>query len=65
MLKLPCNFDHNGECLICDCFPEHCAWKRFLNEDYRWENKDQLLLIFKNWIRQQNLSNILDEKKNI
>ena len=24
----PCDFDHNGECLICDCWPSNCAYQR-------------------------------------
>ncbi len=24
MNDLPCKFDHNGECLICDCWPSDC-----------------------------------------
>jgi len=31
--KLPCNPDHNGECLVCDCWLSDCP---FLNK----ENKD-------------------------
>ena len=22
----PCNFDHNGECLFCDCWPSNCPF---------------------------------------
>jgi hypothetical protein len=25
----PCNFDHNGECLICDCWPIDCIFKKY------------------------------------
>lgn len=42
----PCEFDHNGECLICDCFPSDCAWKRFLRKDYTYENHEQLFKMF-------------------
>lgn len=47
-IKLPCNFDHNGECLICDCWPSECAYKRMLNKDYRYETKEELEDMFKN-----------------
>ena len=33
IFQLPCNPDHNGECLICDCWLSDC---QFLNK----ENKD-------------------------
>ena len=25
--QLPCNFDHNGECLVCDCWTNDCQLK--------------------------------------
>lgn len=40
--KIPCDFDHNGECLICDCWMDSCAYQRYLNEDYTYETKQQL-----------------------
>lgn len=46
-VKFPCKFDHNGECLICDCWPENCAYDRFINEDYKWETKEELEEMFK------------------
>ena len=47
--EIPCHFDHNGECLICDCWPEKCAYDRFLNEDYKWETKEELEEMFKDY----------------
>jgi hypothetical protein len=44
---IPCNFDHNGECLVCDCSPSDCAYKRLLEKDYKWETKEQLEEMFK------------------
>lgn len=38
----PCNFDHNGECLICDCGVSDCAWVRYNTQDYKWESKEEL-----------------------
>ena len=46
-LNKPCHFDHNGECLICDCWPENCAYLRMLNGDYRYESKEELEEMFK------------------
>jgi hypothetical protein len=44
---LPCNFDHNGECLICDCWVSDCAYLRYLNGDYKWETREELEEMFK------------------
>jgi hypothetical protein len=48
--NMPCHFDHNGECLICDCWPPSCAYLRMLNKDYRWESKEELEKMFKDHI---------------
>ena len=42
----PCNFDHNGECLVCDCWPDACAYVRYLNKDYKYETKEELEAMF-------------------
>jgi hypothetical protein len=49
----PCNFDHNGECLVCDCWPSDCAYQRLLKQDYSWETKEQLEAMFKKYIQNQ------------
>lgn len=49
MSNIPCDFDHNGECLICDCWMTECAWIRMHNEDYRWESKEELEEMFKDF----------------
>ena len=41
MLK-PCNLDHNGDCLICNCSIDKCAWDRYVNNDFRYESKEEL-----------------------
>lgn len=41
-----CDFDHNGECLICNCSFELCAYDRMINKDYRYENKEELEKMF-------------------
>ena len=28
VFQLPCKFDHNGECLICDCWPSDCPFRK-------------------------------------
>lgn len=43
----PCKFDHNGECLICDCWISECAYDRMLNKDYKYESKEELEEMFK------------------
>ena len=50
IIKKPCDFDHNGECLICDCWPSDCAYKRYLNGDYKWESKEELENMFKDFV---------------
>jgi len=47
-MKEPCTFDHNGECLICDCWASDCAFQRFLNQDYSYETKEELEEMFEN-----------------
>ena len=46
--KAPCNFDHNGECNICDCWPDACAYRRYLDKDYSIETRKELEDLFKN-----------------
>jgi len=66
--ELPCNFDHNGECLICDCWgsdswPKNlaCAWERLKREDYKLEIREELLKMFQDFIREKNLNVIINE----
>jgi hypothetical protein len=47
----PCKFDHNGDCLICDCWISDCGYQRYLNEDYRWESKKELEQMFKDFTK--------------
>lgn len=47
MNKYPCNFDHNGECLECDCSYENCAYDRWINKDYKYETEEELDKMFK------------------
>ena len=47
--KIPCNLDHNGECLVCDCWISDCAYQRYLNDDYTYETKEELEEMFKDF----------------
>jgi len=47
-VKEPCNFDYNGECLICNCWYSDCAWVRYKNKDYRYESEEELNKMFSN-----------------
>jgi hypothetical protein len=57
----PCKIDNNGECFICDCWSSDCAWKRLLNENYKWESREELLKMFQDYIRENNLNKILND----
>lgn len=45
----PCKPDHNGECLICDCWISECAYVRYLNKDYKWETEEELKEMFERY----------------
>ena len=45
-MKAPCKPDHNGECLVCDCWLDQCAYDRYLNQDYKYETKEELERMF-------------------
>lgn len=47
-IKLPCQPDHNGECLICDCTLNLCAYHRWVKKDYTYESEEELDKMFKN-----------------
>jgi hypothetical protein len=32
IFQLPCNPDHNGECLVCDCWLSDCPFNKEKNE---------------------------------
>jgi len=42
-----CTLDNNGECTICNCSFQNCAYDRMINKDYRWESKEELEEMFK------------------
>lgn len=45
-MKKPCNPDHNGECLICDCTPKDCAWDWLWEGNFQYESFEELLVLF-------------------
>lgn len=47
--KFPCDLDHNGECLVCDCWPTDCAFHRWLNKDCMWETEEEMDNMFKDY----------------
>jgi hypothetical protein len=51
----PCKFDHNGECLICDCWSSDCAYVRMINKDYKYETKEELQEMFKDLLDEESL----------
>jgi hypothetical protein len=60
--KMFCDFDHNGECLICDCWADSCAYLRYLNGDYKWETREELEEMFKkSKIMNKEQQKLLDE----
>lgn len=61
MRKSPCKLDHNGECLICDCGITECAWDRFLNMDFKYETKEELELMFKDFKKISGVNLVEDE----
>jgi hypothetical protein len=51
--KIPCELDHNGECLVCDCWISDCAFHRWLNGDYKWETEEELDNMFKDYNKKE------------
>lgn len=42
-MPMPCNFDHNGECLVCDGWPSECAWAMLVDGDFKKIPKEKLI----------------------
>jgi hypothetical protein len=47
---IPCEFDHNGECLTCDCWASECAWKRLRDNNWKYESREELSEMFKDFL---------------
>lgn len=58
MTPLPCKFDHNGECLICDCSPSACGWMRLWTGDWRYEPFEELLALFKDHLTPEQVAEL-------
>jgi hypothetical protein len=54
--KTLCDLDHNGECLICDCWISECAKRRLINEDYRYESKKELIELLAEFLNEDNFT---------
>ncbi len=55
----PCSFDHNGECLICDCWPKDCEWRNL------WMGKgnlEDLIHIFEKYLTEEDKKNLRSPK---
>ena len=57
-MKLPCKPDHNGECLICDCWLSDCAFARLMNGDFRYESLDELIAMFKDFLSDSEIAEL-------
>lgn len=47
----PCDIGGNGECNLCDCTLDLCAYDRWLNKDYTYETEEELDKMFKDEIQ--------------
>lgn len=44
--EIPCDMDHNGECLVCDCWLENCAYMKYLKKDFRHYTQEEFEKMF-------------------
>ena len=57
----PCKFDHNGECLICDCWPSDCQYNKLIQK--KCESKEEveaLIKMFKDFLTEDEIKNCRD-----
>jgi hypothetical protein len=57
----PCNQDHNGECLVCDCWLSNCALDRLRIGDFKYETLDELLDVFKDHLTEKEVRKLRTE----
>ena len=57
----PCRFDHNGECLICDCWMSDCAYQRWKKRDWKWESQRELNEMFQLMTRKSMMEELYEE----
>ncbi len=56
----PCKFDHNGECLHCDCWPKDCGWDRLWFGNFEMESFDELVARFKDILTEDQIKALED-----
>lgn len=61
MKELPCNPDHNGECLVCDCWLSECALLRLRAGDFKWESLAELLEMYKDYLTQDEIAGLKEK----
>lgn len=61
----PCNFDHNGECLICDAWPSDCAFDRLFSGDFKCETLEELLVMFQECLTPDEVTILRDKHKGV
>lgn len=54
----PCRFDHNGECLICDCWPSDCQYDRLMSGEYKDEEFEKLVEMFKEYLTEEDINGL-------
>ena len=45
--------DHNGECLVCDCWLRDCGWHRLWTGDFSQDSFLELLETFKDHLTEE------------
>lgn len=63
MISLPCNFDHNGECLVCDCWVSDCAWWKMWGGDFKYNTLDELIQMFKDHLTEDDIAKLKETYK--
>lgn len=58
MIDKPCKPDHNGECLVCDCWLNNCALDRLRTGNFEYETLDELLNMFNDYLSEEEVSDL-------
>jgi len=61
----PCEFDHSGECLICDCWPSDCAFDRLFNGDFKYETFAELLVMFQEVLTPEEIKSLKEKYEGV
>ena len=60
----PCTLDHNGECLICDCWLSDCQYDRLVSGNYESKEEfDSLMEMFKNHLTDAEKAGLSSHRK--